>query len=126
MYLDDFNDAAKVVNSEEMVAKYKELLKAELSFKEKALLYTVEKPVSAIANVRYMLGLLHEHGENVPGMQQDEQTNDLYMTGAFLQAAADNDVAKSFVPELTRKAHEIGARAFRECEDHRARFPNIG
>ena len=126
MYLDEFNNAAKVVNQKEFLAKYKALKKAELSVQEKFLIATVEGPWSAVTAVRQMIGLMREHGTEIPGYHQDEASGEVFLSGRFLQEMADKDIEASILSGLTEKSHTLGARAFQECEDHGARFPNIG
>ncbi|MCB9991162.1 MAG: hypothetical protein H6867_07250 [Rhodospirillales bacterium] len=124
MYTDKFNDAAKVVSYAEYLARQQQLLDQELTRREKLLVNLVERHVSARSWSAFIHKSLSEQSE-IEGFYRDPEDGEGYVSGAFLDAVSKWDMEKSWTPDLTRKAHEIGVKAFAACKDHRDKVPGL-
>ena len=126
----EFNaSAGKIISETEFLSKLKAIYKAELSFKEKVLMNTVERPKSFIGAVMTAIKMQRDFELNLEftmaandgsSGHYQSQTGERYMNTGILPLEQREDMRHTMTPKLTEKSWRLGEKAAKQCQDYTA------
>lgn len=111
-------EAGKIVANKEWRQKTKVLYRAELSATEKAHLYLVDRPLSAVAGVAMgVRDIFNKKGSK--GAYLNTEPFGLYVSGAFLNDLMSDSWLQPLMldKKFQAKINALAAKAFEQCED---------